>query len=82
MDKRSKLLHDIVDNYENPEVINSLPDGAPSKRILSIISEYERLLTEIWLFCKMEYMQYLVLAKDSSDGWIVWPICCSNQEYI
>lgn len=42
--RRLKQLYDIIDQYPNPEDINSSPNGAPSKRILSIINEYEKVL--------------------------------------
>lgn len=43
-DKRCKLLYDIISEYNNPEEINSTPDGAPSKRMLSIIPEYNKVI--------------------------------------
>lgn len=43
-DKRCVLLHEIVDQYDNPEDINSSPAGAPSKRILAIIPEYDKVI--------------------------------------
>lgn len=42
--RRSMQLYNIIDQYPNPEDINSSPDGAPSKRMLSIIMEYEKVL--------------------------------------
>lgn len=41
-DSRVELLKKIVDSYENPEDINTSPSGAPSKRILAIIPEYQK----------------------------------------
>ena len=41
-DKRISSLYDIISQFDNPEDINSSPDGAPSKRILSIIAEYDK----------------------------------------
>lgn len=41
-DKRCNLLYDIINQYDNPEDINSSPSGAPSKRMLSIIREYNK----------------------------------------
>lgn len=41
-ESRMKLLCDIIDNFKNPEEINTTPSGAPSKRILSIIPEYDK----------------------------------------
>lgn len=37
-------LQEIVDKYENPEDINSTPDGAPSKRLLRIVPEYDKVM--------------------------------------
>lgn len=41
-DKRTSELYRIVSEFDNPERINSSPEGAPSKRILSIIEEYDK----------------------------------------
>lgn len=41
-DPRALLLKKIVDSYDNPEEINTSPSGAPSKRILAIIPEYQK----------------------------------------
>lgn len=43
-DKRSALLYNIISQYSNPEDINSSPAGAPSKRMLSIIQEYDKVI--------------------------------------
>lgn len=43
-DTRCAELFKIVDKYDNPEEINSSPDGAPSKRMLAIIPEYEKMI--------------------------------------
>ncbi len=43
-EKQSLQLQGIVDHYENPEDINSTPEGAPSKRILRIIPEYDKVM--------------------------------------
>lgn len=37
-------LQEIVDNYQNPEDINSTPEGAPSKRLLRIVPEYDKVI--------------------------------------
>ena len=37
-------LQGIVDSYENPEDINSSPEGAPSKRLLRIVPEYDKVM--------------------------------------
>lgn len=34
----------IIEKYENPEDINTTPAGAPSKRILSIIPDYDKVI--------------------------------------
>ena len=41
-DKRTSSLYRIVSEFDNPEKINCTPEGAPSKRILSIIQEYDK----------------------------------------
>lgn len=41
-DKRTADLYKIVSEFDNPEDINSTPEGAPSKRIISIIGEYDK----------------------------------------
>ncbi len=43
-DKRTSYLYDIISEFENPEDINSTPEGATSKRILSIIKEYDKVV--------------------------------------
>ncbi len=37
-------LQGIVDSYNNPEDINSSPEGAPSKRLLRIVPEYDKVM--------------------------------------
>lgn len=37
-------LQGIVNAYDNPEDINSSPEGAPSKRILRIVPEYDKVM--------------------------------------
>lgn len=37
-------LQEIIDNYQNPEDINSTPEGAPSKRLLRIVPEYDKVI--------------------------------------
>lgn len=37
-------LQSIVNAYPNPEDINSSPQGAPSKRILQIVPEYDKVI--------------------------------------
>ena len=40
--KESRRLSKIVEDYPNPEEINSSPEGAPSKRILAVVSYYDK----------------------------------------
>lgn len=42
--KESLELQGISDAYENPEDINSSPEGAPSKRILRIVPDYDKVM--------------------------------------
>ena len=37
-------LQAIIDDFDNPEDINSSPENAPSKRILKIIQEYDKVM--------------------------------------
>lgn len=39
-----EALCGIIDDYPNPEDINSSPAGAPSKRILAIVPEYDKVI--------------------------------------
>ncbi len=43
-DKRCSQLYNIIEQYTNPEDINSSPAGAPSKRMLAIIPEYDKVI--------------------------------------
>lgn len=40
----ARKTSDIIANYENPENINSSPEGAPSKRLLAIKPDYNKVL--------------------------------------
>jgi len=42
IDKQAIATKSIVDSYENPEEINTTPQGAPSKRILTIHEDYDK----------------------------------------
>ena len=42
--KEADELSKIVEDYPNPEEINSSPEGAPSKRILAIVPTYDKVL--------------------------------------
>lgn len=37
-------IQSIIDTYDNPEDINSSPEGAPSKRLLRIIPNYDKVM--------------------------------------
>ena len=43
-EEEASKLSSIVNDYDNPEDINSSPNGAPSKRILAIREEYDKVL--------------------------------------
>lgn len=40
----SQLTQQVIDAFDTPEDINSTPEGAPSKRLLSIKSNYEKVI--------------------------------------
>lgn len=42
--EHARALQGIVESYDNPEDINSSPEGAPSKRLLRIIPEYDKVM--------------------------------------
>lgn len=42
--EESAATQSIIAQYENPEDINTTPEGAPSKRILSIKNDYDKVL--------------------------------------
>lgn len=42
--EHARQLQGIVDSYDNPEDINSTPEGAPSKRLLRIVPEYDKVM--------------------------------------
>jgi len=42
--EESEKLCEIVDEYSNPEEINTTPEGAPSKRILAIVEDYKKVV--------------------------------------
>lgn len=42
--KDAVQLQGIISRYENPEEINSTPEGAPSKRLLKIVPEYDKVM--------------------------------------
>lgn len=43
-DKEILELQGIIESYENPEDINSSPEGAPSKRLLRIVPDYDKVV--------------------------------------
>lgn len=42
--EQSLELQGIVESYDNPEDINSSPEGAPSKRLLRIVPDYDKVM--------------------------------------
>lgn len=40
----SKEIQGIIDSYDNPEEINSSPETAPSKRLIRIIPDYDKVI--------------------------------------
>ena len=43
-EKETLQLKGIIESFDNPEDINSSPEGAPSKRILRIIPDYDKVM--------------------------------------
>ena len=43
-DKENIKLNDIIKEFDNPEDINSNPESAPSKRIMKIVYNYDKVL--------------------------------------
>lgn len=43
-DEQAKQTEEIVNQFENPETINSHPDTAPSKRLLKIKEDYDKVI--------------------------------------
>lgn len=43
-EKEANSTQQIIDSYENPEDINSSPEGAPSKRLLAIKDDYDKVV--------------------------------------
>lgn len=43
-DETSKKIQEIIDSYDNPEEINNAPETAPSKRLLRIIPDYDKVI--------------------------------------
>lgn len=41
---QNKELRNIIEEFDNPEEINSNPENAPSKRLLKIVSDYEKVI--------------------------------------
>ena len=42
--RSAKKLHEIVERFENPELINDHPHSAPSKRLIQINAAYQKIL--------------------------------------
>lgn len=43
-EEQSKKTQQIIESYSNPEDINTTPAGAPSKRLLAIKSDYDKVI--------------------------------------
>lgn len=43
-DEHASKTASIISSYDNPENINSSPEGAPSKRLLAIKPDYNKVL--------------------------------------
>ena len=43
-EKEANSTQQIIETFENPEDINSSPEGAPSKRLLAIKEDYDKVL--------------------------------------
>lgn len=43
-EKEIKKLNKIIEEFENPEDINSNPESAPSKRLMKIVDNYDKVL--------------------------------------
>lgn len=58
--KESTKTQNIINEYTNPEDINTTPNGAPSKRLLTIKSDYDKVIegniiaSEVGIDCMME----------------------------
>jgi len=80
-DKQATATKDIVDDYQNPEEINTTPQGAPSKRILTINEEYDK-VTEGNLIA-LEVGIIAILSRcPRFKAWVDYLIvCCSNLPF-
>lgn len=43
-EKQAKKTQQIITSYDNPENINTTPEGAPSKRLLAIKDDYDKVI--------------------------------------
>lgn len=43
-EKQKEKTLQIINSYDNPEDINTTPEGAPSKRIITIKDDYDKVL--------------------------------------
>lgn len=41
---KCQMVEEVIDAFDNPECINTSPDGAPSKRLLAISPDYQKVL--------------------------------------
>lgn len=46
-DRINQQIHEIIELHPNPEEINSTPEGAPSKRILKIVPDFDKVTNGI-----------------------------------
>ena len=65
----AKKTNNIVSSYENPEDINSSPEGAPSKRLLALKSEYNKVLAGNLIALEVGIMSMLEKCP-RFNGWI------------
>ena len=65
----AKKTNNIVSSYENPEDINSSPEGAPSKRLLALKSDYNKVLEGNLIALEVGIMSMLEKCP-RFNGWI------------
>lgn len=42
--EKYQMVEEIINAFDNPECINTSPEGAPSKRLLAISPDYQKVL--------------------------------------
>lgn len=42
--EKSQKVEKIIASFENPECINTSPEGAPSKRLIAISPDYQKII--------------------------------------